>query len=275
MALMSIIAITNHDPAVWNGFKVPGLADITSDALKDPHWVPDRQAAIDYILTSCGEMSLVYTDPAMVRHMIRMWTIRRFPVWAALYNSTLYKYNPIWNKDGTITEERDLAETDDESTTGSLTTGRTITDDEDTTSYMTIVDDEDTSGSVSSIGTTDADIKGNVTAFDSNTYSPNDQQVQDIDTTSNAMHTGARDLTRTETGSGSRDLTRTDNGSEDSTGTRDRDRTEKEKTVRVEQGNIGVTTTQQMIKEQRESVMFSLYDVIMQDFKHEFCVMVY
>ena len=179
MALMSIIAITNHDPDVWNGFKVPGLADITSDALKDPRWVPDRQAAIDYILTSCGEMSLVYTDPAMVRHMIRMWTIRRFPVWAALYNTTLYKYNPIWNKDGTITEERDLSETDDATNTGSKTTGHTIVDDEDTYDNKTTVDDENTSGSVSSSGETDADIRGNVTAFDTDAYSPNDQQIQD------------------------------------------------------------------------------------------------
>lgn len=251
MALMSIIAIQNLDPNIWQGFKVPGLQDITGDAKKSPRWVPDRQTAIDYILTSCGEMSLVYSDPLILRHMIRTWTARRFPIWADLYNTTLYEYNPIWNKDGTITEERDLAETDDETTTGTMTTGKTT------------VDDEDTTGEVDSSGTTDADIKGNVTAFDTNAYSPNDQQIQDIDTTSHAEHSGTRDLTRTE------------NGSEDSSGSRDRDRTENEKTVRIEQGNIGVTTTQQMIKEQRESVMFSLYDVIMQDFKHEFCVMVY
>lgn len=275
MAMISILALTEHDPDIWRGFKVPGLLDITGDAKKSPRWVPDRQTAIDYILTSCGEMSLVYSDPLILRHMIRTWTARRFPIWADLYNTTLYEYNPIWNKDGTITEERDLAETDDETTTGTLTTGKTTVDDEDTTTGNTIVDDEDTTGTVSSTGTTDADIKGNVTAFDTNAYSPNDQQIQDIDTTSSATHGGTRDLTRTENGSGSRDLTRTENGSEDSSGSRDRDRTEKEKTVRIEQGNIGVTTTQQMIKEQRESVMFSLYDVIMQDFKHEFCIMVY
>lgn len=275
MALMSIIAIQNLDPNIWQGFKVPGLQDITGDAKKSPRWVPDRQAAIDYILTSCGEMSLVYSDPLILRHMIRSWTIRRFPIWADLYNTTLYDYNPIWNKDGTITEERDLAETDDETTTGNVTTGKTTVDDEDVYSNKTTVDDENTSGSVDSSGETDADLRGNVTAYDTNAYSPNDQQTQDINTSSHADHSGERDLTRTENGSDSRDMTRTENGSEDSSGSRDRDRTEKEKTVRIEQGNIGVTTTQQMIKEQRESVMFSLYDVIMQDFKHEFCVMVY
>lgn len=275
MALMSIVAIQNLDPDVWRFFKVPGVADVTSDAEKVISWVPDRQTAIDYILASCGEMSLVYSDPLILRHLIRNWTNRRFPVWAALYNTTLYKYNPIWNVDGIEITRRDLSENEDETTTGNVTTGKTTVDDEDTTTGNTIVDDEDTTGTVSSTGTTDADIKGNVTAYDTNAYSPNDQQIQDIDTTSSATHGGTRDLTRTENGSGSRDLTRTENGSEDSSGSKDRDRTEKETTEHERHGNIGVTMTQQMIQAEREAVMFSLYDVIMQDFKHEFCVMVY
>lgn len=40
-------------------------------------------------------------------------------------------------------------------------------------------------------------------------------------------------------------------------------------------GNIGVTTTQEMIKQQREIVQFNLTDYIVQDFKRHFCVMVY
>lgn len=276
MARMSVLGMYQYDNTLFDFFRVPGLDDITNDAAKvSEPFVLSKDTARDFILASCAELETLYSDAGTMRYMIGNWTDRRFPVWAALYNTTLYSYNPIWNKDGKVTEERDLTETDDESTTGSLTTGRTIIDDEDTTSGMTTIDDEDTTGSVSSTGTTDADIKGNVTAYDTNSYSPNDQQIQDIDTTSSATHGGTRDLTRTENGSGTRDLTRTDNGSEDSTGTRDRDRTEKEKTVRTEQGNIGITTTQQMIKEQREVSAFSLYDVIMQDFKHEFCIMVY
>lgn len=44
---------------------------------------------------------------------------------------------------------------------------------------------------------------------------------------------------------------------------------------RREYGNIGVTTTQQMIEEQRRVVQFSMYDHIIDDFKHRFCIMVY
>ena len=40
-------------------------------------------------------------------------------------------------------------------------------------------------------------------------------------------------------------------------------------------GNIGVTTTQQMIREEREVALFNMYDQIVKDFKRRFCVMVY
>lgn len=40
-------------------------------------------------------------------------------------------------------------------------------------------------------------------------------------------------------------------------------------------GNIGVTTTQQLIKEQREIERFNLYDYILDSFKMRFCILVY
>lgn len=45
--------------------------------------------------------------------------------------------------------------------------------------------------------------------------------------------------------------------------------------TREEHGNIGVTTTQQMIREEREIADFSLYQLIIDEFKERFCVMVY
>ena len=43
----------------------------------------------------------------------------------------------------------------------------------------------------------------------------------------------------------------------------------------IEQGNIGVTSTQQLIKEEREVDNFNIYAVIVQDFKKKFCIQVY
>ncbi len=40
-------------------------------------------------------------------------------------------------------------------------------------------------------------------------------------------------------------------------------------------GNIGVTTTQKLIREQRQIELFNIYDIIIEDFKMRFCILVY
>ena len=80
-----------------------------------------------------------------------------------------------------------------------------------------------------------------VTGYDTNAYSPD---TRDTAGGTDTVTTGA-------TGTSSETLTHT------------------------EQGNIGVTTTQQMIKEQREIVQFNLYQYITESFKTQFCVMIY
>ena len=40
-------------------------------------------------------------------------------------------------------------------------------------------------------------------------------------------------------------------------------------------GNIGVTTTQEMIEQERQIDRFNLYDIIIEDFKMRFCILIY
>lgn len=40
-------------------------------------------------------------------------------------------------------------------------------------------------------------------------------------------------------------------------------------------GNIGVTTTQQMMQQERDIAKFNLYDIIAEEFKLRFCILVY
>ena len=44
---------------------------------------------------------------------------------------------------------------------------------------------------------------------------------------------------------------------------------------RTEQGNIGVTTSQEMVKEEVDVANINLYRIIIDDFKQRFCLMVY
>lgn len=47
------------------------------------------------------------------------------------------------------------------------------------------------------------------------------------------------------------------------------------KVTRTEQGNIGVTSSQQLILEEEKVAEFNIYDKISEDFRNRFCVMVY
>lgn len=86
-----------------------------------------------------------------------------------------------------------------------------------------------------------------VAAFNSNTF-----ENREKDTLNNT-----RNQTQTNTG--------TSSGTESGEVTRSRH----------EYGNIGVTTTQQMINEEREVVKFNMVNYIIEDFKQRFCVLVY
>ena len=63
------------------------------------------------------------------------------------------------------------------------------------------------------------------------------------------------------------------NTTENESGTTKRDLTHA-RTGRIH-GNIGVTTSQQMIQSEREVAMFNIYDIIAESFVENFCLMVY
>lgn len=69
------------------------------------------------------------------------------------------------------------------------------------------------------------------------------------------------------TGNASETGTTTNNGTESST--------ERHTNKQVRQGNVGVTTTQSMIREEREVALFNIVDIIVNDFKNRFCLLVY
>lgn len=213
MATMSIPGLYEYDPTIFDGLTLPTAADITNEADKVSNpFVPDKQTFINWLCLQLAEVSLVYASAPVIKTMIGIWSDVRLPVWKAVYNTLLYKYNPIWNKDGKKTETHDL----------------TIIDDYVVTDMKT-----ENGGNVAN----------EVTGYDTNTYSPNTRQVIDTDSTQN----------------GKTKNTHTDKGT----------------LVTQEGGNIGVTMTQEMIRQQRDVVEFNLYDYILNDFKQQFCVMVW
>lgn len=94
-------------------------------------------------------------------------------------------------------------------------------------------------------GDSETDANLDVSAFNSTTYEPREQ-----------THQETSDGTETDTS-----FENADQGTV--------------KHERIETGNIGITTTQQMINEEREVDKFNLMDYIINSFKNRFCVLVY
>lgn len=245
MAFISLLELYRHRTDLFNDLTIPTAADITDDADKVSNpFVPDKTDLINYLCMEFAELELLYADPDILKDMIRIWSSVRNPTWCALYNTLLYAYNPIWNKDGLSTETRNLKGTNyrtanlAESDSFSETEGYTVT----------------------AMATTHTgSVTHNVTGYDTNSLQPESSDVPNT----------------TDSTSGSTSTSKGGSGSHGTTGTDKHDMTDTGTITRREVGNIGILSTQKMVEEQRALVRFNLYETIAEEFKQKFCIMVY
>lgn len=224
-AWLSILGLFKYDPSIFDDLTLPKASELD---LTLPYMVDSvEDLSVDTlkfkILMDLAEMPLVYTDPDILKYMIGRWSAARTPIWRELWKTTLYKYNPIWNKDGSYTESRNL--TSSGSNSGSV---------QDQTYGTAHVEREDLH---------------DVTGYDTDGYAADTRDTGEADSATS--------------GSLSRSTTVQESG------------TETESITRTEQGNIGVTSTMSMIQEQRDIVLFDIYQVITDEFKKQFCIMIY
>ena len=236
-ATMDLIAAYNYDPTVL-------------DLLQLPEGI-DRGVLIDNLLMETAEREIIYTNLGFLKQAIGSWSKKNLSVWEELYKTQHYEYNPIWNKDGTITETetRDLAgsnyHTDNVDRIDNL-------QDKNTRNF----EDKETRD-------LDDEALNSVYGFNSNTEAPADKVHTDYNGTDTFNHTGTDTFDHT----GRQDIDRTYDEKTTDTGT--------VKHERLEQGNIGLTSTQDLIKQQQELVKFNLMDYIIKDFGDKFCLGVY
>lgn len=327
---ITVLTLLEENEDLFDGLELPvrPFTDRGYDDLYLEGWDLDSDTLINNLLMETAELNVLYTDPIFMAWAITQWSKKEIHVWQAMYETLFFKYNPIWNKDGTrkhneletrnltggksVTETRDLAtgssttSSDQGTSTTSVSDSRTTVTDED------IARDEDSSRRVSK------DITGDVTetttpattetttvsvsAFDSTSYQPRDQTVTgrtgtETKLTDNDVNETTSDMLLSHNDDTSRDETVTDNGSSTSTTTDGRSGSElttgtetgsvtttgsdtdtgtiAHDLEETEQGNIGVTTSQQMIEAERELAKFNIYDFIIESFKNRFCILVY
>ena len=242
-ARLDLLGIYQFDNTVLD------LLELPED--EDGNEVIDRDTLKDNLLMDTAEMEILYPDASFLKLAIGSWSKKQVPIWTELYNSTQFEYNPIWNVDGTVVEERDLAGTDYR--TDDHTTERTHDDSMERTHDDTMERTHDDTL------TTDNGTYG----YNSSTLAPESKIENAHDGTITDAHTGT--ITDAHTGT----ITDTD------TGTINHDTTDTGSITTTRQGNIGVTSTQSLIKEQRDVVQFNIIDYIINDFKNRFCLLVY
>ena len=240
---LDLLGIYNFDNTVLDLLEVP------ED--EDGNELIDKDTLKDNLLMDTADMEILYPDASFLKLAIGAWSKKQVPIWSELYASTQYEYNPIWNVDGTVVEERDLAGTDYR--TDDHTTERTHDDSMERTHDDTMERTHDDTL------TTDSSTYG----YNSSAAAPTDKVENAHDGTITDTHTGT--ITDAHTGT----ITDTD------TGTINHDTTDTGSITTTRQGNIGVTSTQSLIKEQRDVVQFNIMDYIINDFKNRFCLLVY
>lgn len=247
--LLSILTMTENYPEIWNDLSIPaGL---------------DRQDLIDHICIQNAELELLYTEPDILKYMIRNWSRVKKQNWEKLLATLNFVYDPIYNLDVTWEEER----------TPDLKRNKTYNDYEtrqpDLTESQT--SQKNASGSSSNNNTeTPADTTTEKVAGYNDATLANSRQTERGGTIGNSGSENYSDLE-----SGSNTIKTTGNETKNGSGSEQETETGKETIITRRYGNQGVTMTQDMIQKEREVDEFNMYEYISKSFRNRFCILVY
>lgn len=208
------------------------------DLLELPEGI-DKETVVDNILLEGGEFEVLYADPEFMRNAIGMWGRKHYYTFDKWIKAQSLEYNPLENYD----RQEDWTDEGNrgEESSARRDSGNTRTfDNQDKRTLDTEVTTENT-----------------VSAYDSSSYQPSDQAETTNSGTDTVDYSGT---IKDEFGEGSSGQT-TENKKDVHTG-------------RVH-GNIGVTTSQQMLQSEYDIARFNIVEQITDIFILEFTIPVY
>ena len=275
-ATLSPLGLYNWDNTLFNLMTIPSALD--------------KETLVQNILAETAELEVLYPNPVVLKNLIGVWSAKQIDVWNKLYQTTQYEYDPI--------ENYNRYETGSENGTGSTTHSGTDTSTEaimhggsDGRTEAITHGGSDGRSEATMYGGTDtvtgADTKTHyVAGYDAPTPTAQDdglfKQTKDLDSAETTTTYGrTENMQETKNYGSTENVQETKNYGE--TISKTGGVTHGESIATTNQGghtlhahgNIGTTTTQQLIREQREIDLFNLYDIITEDFKMRFCILVY
>ena len=227
-----------------------GFYNYTDGGIFDGLQVPDgltKSTLVDRIIFEYGEFEPIYANSTYLAHAITNWYNTHKWDMERSWNVLSADYEPLWNYDRTETATSSGSETIN--TEGDRTKKNT----------GTVGDVANTSSESSGTGSRENEHK--VSAYDSTTYSPDNTDSEDTTNTAEASTTGSS--------------TRTDNltETEDTSGSTERE--EQHTNTITAHGNIGITSSQDMLLQELEVCKHNWYETYAAMFASDFLIMVY
>lgn len=286
-AKMSIAGLYEYDPTIFDNFHVP---EEMVEGGHRPYY--DKDFYISRIIFEAMDLELVYPNPTYMKRAIQIWSLGKLNVWHRIAEALFAYYNPIenYNRSETWTDTDSRTEnwTDTDSHTDSWTHGSGTTDsgtvDVKRTDNLKAKTTGNNRSDTNSTTTDDETDTNSAVAYNTNTWKNNTKtvvekvtedtrsQVDSINST--VENTGTQDTKTTNnlhhdieenglsTISGSVGRTGSTGGSVTHTGN--------------VSGNIGVTTSQQMVNQEMElRKQNQLIEIVVRDFIETFCILVY
>ena len=211
----------------------------------------DKDTLVNNIMLRGGEFEVVYSNPDFYKSAIGLWSNKHYRTFEKWINALNIDYNPLenydrmeeWSDAGSRTNTGTVSDSGERKNTGKQSTETTVNDNFTESGNSTSSDE--------------------ISAYNSNSFQ-NDKK--------NTTNSSNSSETNTTTNS-----TRTDNLTESNSNTRTDNLSEKTNSNRIGRahGNIGVTTSQQMLQSELDIAKWNIYEKITDLFLSEFCIMVY
>ena len=195
----------------------------------------DKNTLIGSILLRCQEFELLYSDPDFLIDAVNIWSRKNYWTFDKWVKAINIKYDPLYNYDRTE-EWTDTHEGDYSKAGSGNSSGNTST-----TNNLH--------------STNDVTVTHSEKAFNDSSLVNNQTDVTDQDTSDTGTVTGNYSNSNSDNESGD-------------------DSYENKHSGRM-YGNIGVTTSQQMLQSEFDIARWNMYEHIADLFASEFCIMVY
>lgn len=224
-AMLTLAGMYSYRDDIFDNLQLPvaptaAQMGVENDQIRETFNV-NKADFIDFLLLQTMGMCVAIPDADFLKKAIGTWSKAHIYEWQLAYETMFYKYNPLWNKDGKITETEEGSH------------------------------DIDTRDDMGGYNTTDTTDTNYTHGYNGGTTHTDDSLAWDH-ANKNKGH-GRNDSGGWREGS--------DSGWQVN-----------ERNVH-ERGNIGVVTTQQMIREQRELVLYNVEEMIVDAFKKQFLLM--